>query len=64
MRLSDRLKPLWALFGKYGGSLRVVAAAAELRGLVPSPSLPLPLMAVDGAERQQLAVMLDELGLA
>ncbi|MFT0531485.1 dihydrodipicolinate synthase family protein [Castellaniella hirudinis] len=63
MRLSDRLKPLWALFGKYGGSLRVIAAAAELRGLVPSPSLPLPLMAVDGAERQQLAVMLDELGL-
>ncbi|MFA7666068.1 MAG: dihydrodipicolinate synthase family protein [Burkholderiaceae bacterium] len=63
-RLSDRLKPLWALFGKYGGSLRVVAAAAELRGLVPSPSLPRPLMAVSGVERQQLAVLLDELRLA
>lgn len=63
VRLSDCLKPLWALFGKHGGSLRVVAAAAELLGLVLSPSLPLPLVAVGGVERQQLAALLDELGL-
>ncbi|MBP6018029.1 MAG: dihydrodipicolinate synthase family protein [Burkholderiaceae bacterium] len=62
-RLSDRLKPLWALFDKCGGSLRVVAAAAELRGLVRQPSLPLPLKAVDGLERWQLAELLDELEL-
>ena len=63
MRLSDDLKPLWALFDKSGGSLRVIAAAAELCGLVSSPSLPLPLMAVSGAEREQLALLLHELNL-
>lgn len=63
-RLSERLQPLWALFGQHGGSLRVVAAAAELRGLVERPSLPLPLKALDGAGRQRLAVILDELELA
>ncbi|RTR02989.1 dihydrodipicolinate synthase family protein [Halomonas nitroreducens] len=64
-RLSERLQPLWALFGQHGGSLRVVAAAAELRGLVEHPTLPLPLKALDGAaDRQRLAVLLDELELA
>lgn len=62
-RLSERLKPLWALFGQYG-SLRVVAAAAELRGRVEQPCLPLPLKALDGAGRQQLAALLEELELA
>ena len=62
VRLSERLHPLWTFFNKFG-SLRVVAAAAELRGLVPSPCLPLPLMTVSGAERQQLALLLDELEL-
>ena len=28
MRLSERLKPLWALFFRHGGSVRVVATAA------------------------------------
>ncbi|CDG53169.1 MULTISPECIES: dihydrodipicolinate synthase family protein [Halomonadaceae] len=63
-RLSQRLQPLWALFGQHGGSLRVVAAAAELQGLVEHPSLPLPLKALEGASRKQLAVLLDELELA
>ncbi|HET8791983.1 MAG TPA: dihydrodipicolinate synthase family protein [Modicisalibacter sp.] len=63
-RLSERLQPLWALFGQHGGSLRVVAAAAELRGLVEHPTLPLPLKALEGASRQRLAVLLDELELA
>lgn len=63
-RLSERLQPLWALFGQHGGSLRVVAAAAELQGLIEHPSLPLPLKALEGASRQQLAVLLDELELA
>ncbi len=58
-RLSERLQPLWELFARCGGSLRVVAAAAELRGLVRRPCLPLPLMAVDGPQRQQLAELLD-----
>lgn len=62
-RLSERLEPLWALFHQHG-SLRVVAAAAELLGLVDSPCLPLPLKAIVGADREQLAALIDELGLA
>lgn len=62
-RLSGRLQPLWALLQRHG-SLRVVAAAAELLGLVASPSLPLPLQALAGEDRQQLHRMLEELKLA
>lgn len=62
--LSERLQPLWELFNQHGGSLRVIATAAELRGLVEHPALPLPLKALEGADRQQLATLLDELELA
>lgn len=62
-RLSDRLEGLWALFRQSGGSLRVIAAAAELRGLVRSPCLPLPLQALQGAGRATLATLLDALAL-
>jgi len=63
-RLSARLQPLWAQFSQHGGSLRVIATAAELRGLVERPVLPLPLKVLQGASRQRLAVLLDELELA
>ncbi|WP_413615513.1 dihydrodipicolinate synthase family protein [Halomonas cupida] len=63
-RLSARLQPLWDLFTQQGGSLRVVAAAAELKGLVETPCLPLPLKALEGDARQQLSALLDELELA
>ena len=63
-RLSQRLQPLWALFAQHGGSLRVVAAAAELMGLAAHPCLPLPLKALDGAGREQLAALIDTLDLA
>lgn len=62
-RLSDQLEPLWAMFGRHG-SLRVIAAAAELRGMVGSPSLPLPLMALAGPDRVELGNLLERLGLA
>lgn len=61
-RLSGHLQPLWALLQRHG-SLRVAAAAAELLGLVASPSLPLPLQALAGEDRQQLSRVLKELGL-
>jgi len=64
VRLSERLKPLWALFSRHGGSLRVVASAAEILGLTEHLSLPLPLKALDGADRQQLSALLDELEMA
>jgi 4-hydroxy-tetrahydrodipicolinate synthase len=63
-RLSERLQPLWSLFRQQGGSLRVITAAAELQGLVKHSALPLPLKALDGASRQRLAVVLDELELS
>ncbi|SHK13746.1 4-hydroxy-tetrahydrodipicolinate synthase [Marinobacter antarcticus] len=63
-RLSERLQPLWQLFSEYGGSLRVVAAAAELRGLVERPCLPLPLKALSGEGRHRLAELIDELELS
>lgn len=63
-RLSDRLTPLWNLFRQHGGSLRAVAAAAEMLGLANHPSLPLPLKALDGADREILAKLIEELDLA
>lgn len=62
-RLSDRLAPLWAMFREYG-SLRVVAAAAEIGGLVDTPCLPLPLKALDDEARHRLRLVLDALELA
>lgn len=64
VRLSDRLEPLWTSFARHGGSLRVVAAAAELLGRVRRPSLPLPLSVLDGDDRERLAVLMRELDLA
>ena len=63
-RLSEQLQPLWELFNQHGGSLRVVASAAELLGLVEAPSLPLPLKALEGEDRHMLASVLDELKLS
>lgn len=64
LRLSQRLQPLWELFAEYGGSLRVVATAAELRGLVEQPCLPLPLNALSGEGRSRLKILIDELNLS
>lgn len=63
LRLSQRLEPLWTLFRRHGGSLRVVATAAELLGLNEPPSLPLPLRPLEGPERQALAAVLEALAL-
>ncbi|MBS9405367.1 dihydrodipicolinate synthase family protein [Halomonas sp. TRM85114] len=63
LRLSKSLNPLWALFSQHRGSLRVVATAAELKGLAASPCLPLPLKALEGTDRQALARQLDKLQL-
>ncbi|HCF68720.1 MAG TPA: dihydrodipicolinate synthase family protein, partial [Enterobacter asburiae] len=58
-----RLEPLWALFRHYG-SLRVVAAAAEMLGKVETPALPFPLQALQGEPREALATILADLALA
>lgn len=63
VRLSEHLAPLWAMLGEHG-SLRVVATAAELHGLVDSPSLPLPVKSLAGPARLQLGHLLEKLELA
>lgn len=63
VRLSEHLAPLWAMLGEHS-SLRVVAAAAELHGLVDSPSLPLPVKSLAGPARLQLGHLLEKLELA
>lgn len=63
VRLSEHLAPLWAMLGEHG-SLRVVAAAAELHGLVDSSSLPLPVKSLAGPARLQLGHLLEKLELA
>lgn len=60
---SHRLAPLWALYARFGGSLRVMATAAELKGLVRSPCLPQPLQTLQGSDREELRQCLVMLGL-
>jgi len=61
---SDRLQPLWALFDKHGGSIRVVATAAALLGLCNDANLPRPLQTLAGDDRAELASVLASTGLA
>lgn len=59
----DRLAPLWALYGRFGGSLRVMATAAEWKGVVRSPCLPQPLQTLQGRDREEVRQCLLALGL-
>ncbi|SJN12831.1 4-hydroxy-tetrahydrodipicolinate synthase [Leucobacter sp. 7(1)] len=61
---SERLAPLWSLFSEYRGSLRVIAVIAEHLGLAPRRCLPLPIQGLTEAQRRQVAVVVDELGLS
>lgn len=61
-RESDRLQPLWTLFGRYG-SLRVVASIAEQFELVPPRSLPLPILGLDREARSEVQAVVSALGL-
>lgn len=61
--LSDQLAPLWSMFEAANGSLRVVAAAAEIQGVVLEPCLPAPLQALQGKSRLALAQQIKALGL-
>ncbi|WP_353179371.1 dihydrodipicolinate synthase family protein [Salinisphaera sp. T5B8] len=63
-QLCNALTPLWTLYKQHGGSLRVIASAAEQLGLVGSACLPRPLQALDDAERRALGDVLDALNLS
>ncbi|EPO1791575.1 dihydrodipicolinate synthase family protein [Cronobacter turicensis] len=55
--LNGAFEPLWTLFHRHG-SLRVIAAAAELSGRVAAPCLPEPLLSLQGEARVQLQTVL------
>ena len=59
---SDRLQPLWDLFAEHG-SFRVIAAIAEIGGLVRPNSIPLPLRGLDGPARDRVRQVVRSLDL-
>jgi len=61
---STVLQPLWQLFTRYGGSLRVIATAAELLGLAGAACLPAPLQTLQGEARHEVANVIEQLRLA
>lgn len=60
---SQRLAPLWNLFARHGGGIRVMAAVAEQLGLAQESSLPLPLLGLTEGQRAEVAQVIEELGL-
>ena len=63
LALSEELQPLWELIAQCG-SLRVSAAIADQHGLAAPDCLPLPVQGLKPDQRAQLAMLLDQLGLA
>jgi 4-hydroxy-tetrahydrodipicolinate synthase len=61
--ISARLEPLWMLFRKYGGSLRVTAAAATILGLCGEDCLPRPLLPLSPGAFREIAETLRSLNL-
>lgn len=61
---SERLVLLWGLFTEFGGSLRVTAAIAEHLSLAPHQCLPLPIQGLTASQRDEVARVIDLLGLA
>ncbi|RPD99743.1 dihydrodipicolinate synthase family protein [Candidatus Pantoea deserta] len=62
--LSARLEPLWELYRKHGGSIRVMAAAAGILGLTDPDCLPRPLLPLSTADRAEVAAVIAALELA
>ena len=63
MKLSERLNPLWALFRKHGGSIRVMAAAAGVLGLTDTDCLPRPVCPMAKSDIAEVADVLRQLEL-
>lgn len=59
-QLNMALEPLWGFYRRHG-SLRVIAAIAEIEGTVPEPCLPFPLQSLGGNERAILKETLERL---
>lgn len=61
--LTTRLEPLWSLFHKHGGSIRVIAAAAGLLGLTDMDCLPRPLQPLSAGDIADIAHVISTLEL-
>lgn len=61
--LSARLEPLWTLFRKHGGSIRVIAAAAGVLGLTDTDCLPRPLRPLSASDIADIARVITALEL-
>lgn len=61
--LTTRLEPLWALFRKHGGSIRVIAAAAGVLGLTDTDCLPRPLQPLSACDIADIARVITTLEL-
>lgn len=63
VQLSERLQPLWDLFRKHGGSIRVMAAAAGVLGLTDADCLPRPLLPLSADDIAEVAAVITRLEL-
>lgn len=63
-RVTARLDPLWALYRKQGGSIRVIAAAAGEPGLTDPDCLPRPLLPLPADDIAKIAQVITELELS
>ncbi|MBM7232412.1 dihydrodipicolinate synthase family protein [Enterobacter roggenkampii] len=61
--LTTRLEPLWSLFRKHGGSIRVIAAAAGVLGLTDMDCLPRPLQPLSAGDIADIAHVISTLEL-
>lgn len=61
---AQRLAPLLSLFIEFGGSQRVIAAAAEHLGLVGHGCLPLPIQGLTDLQRQRVVEAVDGIARA
>lgn len=61
--LTTHLEPLWSLFSKHGGSIRVIAAAAGILGLTDIDCLPRPLQPLSKEDIAEIAVVIRSLEL-
>lgn len=62
-QLDVALAPLWAFYTRHGGSLRVIATAAELLGEAQPGCLPAPLQTLQGEARDALRNLLIDQGM-
>ncbi|ALM92260.1 MULTISPECIES: dihydrodipicolinate synthase family protein [Alteromonas] len=60
---SERLTPLWDLFARNKGGMRVMATAAAILGYTEANCLPHPLQPLQGEDKQKLEAILTQLSL-